>query len=129
MIKREAKFTILFRHWILANPPLFSHAYELKQTQKEYINFNEIKEHQINALMTVAHGEKGILWKLPDDSRGIKPFDMFYLRDEKAYIVIKYPKFFCIIEIDDFIKEKAMGAKSLTSDRAKVIAVTVVDLK
>ncbi len=129
MIKREAKFTVLFRHWMMANPCYECCAFELKQTQKDYINFKEIQEHQIDALMAVKHGAKGLLWKLPDDSRGIKPFDLFYLKNASAYVVIKYPKMFCLIDIDKFCSvKKTSGQASLNSYLAEKIATQVVKL-
>lgn len=135
MIKREALFTVLFRHWVFSHIQKYalqSCAFELKQTQKDYINFHEIKDHQIDALLAVKHGEKGLLWKLPDDSRGIKPFDMFYLYKANAYLVIKYPGFFCVIDIDAFITFRDKNKNkigSLNTSAAKQIATIIVPLE
>lgn len=128
MKKREADFGTLFRHWLKANP-MISAAFELKQVKSNAMPFSAVKEHQIDALMAV-QSKQGILYKAPDDSRGIKPFDFFYLRNALAFIVIKYPKFFVLIEPEDFIKERDVLSKrkSLTSARAKAIAVMCVDL-
>lgn len=129
MIKREANFTNLFRHWLMANP-MWSAGFELKQTRTDSIPFSDVKEHQIDALTAVGEGEKGLLYKAPDDSRGVKPFDLFYLRNADAYVVIKFPDFFCLIDYDVFKKEeKKSKRKSLTTDRAKQIAYQVVQLK
>ena len=123
MIKREANFTVQFRHWLMANP-MYSAAFELKQTTTDSIPFSDVKEHQLEALLTVKHGKKGLLYKAPDDSRSIKPFDLFYLNNTGAYVVIKYPKGFVIIDINDFIQEKEQSKrKSLTWQRAKEIAL------
>lgn len=134
MIKREAKFTVLFRHWLLAQSDHFhfsSCAFELKQTPGDMLPFSDVKDHQIDALIAVKRGEKGLLWKLPDDSRNIKPFDLFYLHAENAWIVIKYGNhFFCLIDIDAFCHErKHSKRKSLTAERAKELAFMVIDLK
>lgn len=127
MKKREADFGILFRHWIKANPQPSS-AYELKATKSNAIAFDSVVPHQILALQA-AKTKYGILYKAPDDSRGIKPFDYFYLRDAFAFIVIKYPSMFCFIEVDTFVEERGLSfRKSLTSERARQIAVRVVDL-
>lgn len=127
MIKREAKFTELFRHYLKAHP-MYSAAFELKQTIKDYISFNVVKEHQVDALM--AAKTKGILYKIPDDSIGIKPFDMVYLKNSPAYVVIKYPNFFCIIDIETFLLEKQRSKKkSLSSSRAKEISIKSIILK
>lgn len=126
-MKREQKFTVLFRHWLMANP-MWSAAFELKQTITDSIPFSDIKEHQLDALLAAAEGDKGLLYKAPDDSRGVKPFDLFYLRNSDAYIVVKYPDGFVIIDVTAFIKEKKESKrKSLTWDRACEIAWKVVD--
>lgn len=130
MIKREAKFTVLFRHWLLAHPLRKSCALELKQTQTDSIPFSAVEEHQIDALIAVKYGDKGLLYKAPDDSRAIKPFDLFYLHWTDAYIVIKYPQGFVIISIESFIGERdSSKRKSLTWERAQVIAFKTVILK
>ena len=126
MIKREAAFTQLFRHWLKANP-MYSAAFELKQTTTDSLPFSDVQEHQMAALMA-AEGE-GLIYKAPDDSRGIKPFDIFYLRHATSYIVIKYPHFFVIILARVFGYEKAMSArKSLTSRRARELSTVCVEL-
>jgi len=123
--KREANFGLTFRHWLKANP-LISGAFELKQTTSNALAFNAVKEHQLDALLA-AESKTGILYKAPDDSQGIKPFDYFYLRNALSFIVIKYPKFFVLIEPERFLKEKEKKErKSLTSQRAKEIATYVV---
>lgn len=127
MKKREADFGILFRSWLKANP-LFSAAFELKQTTSNSFPFSSVEDHQIDALLA-AKSEKGILYKAPDDSRGVKPFDFFYLRGAPAFIVIKYPKNFHIIGVDTFILERERSQrKSLTSERAEAISMITVDL-
>lgn len=130
-MKRESKFQTLFRHWIRANQTLFdSGAFELKQTRTDSLPFSDVAEHQDIALDAVQQVETGLLYKAPDDSAGTKPFDFFYLRDADAWIVIRYPKFFCVIDRDDFIDEKnSSERKSLTSARAKAIATHIVSLK
>ncbi len=133
MIKREAKFTVLFRHWLMANP-MWSAAFELKQTTNDSLPFSAVQEHQLDALLAVSEGAKGLLYKAPDDSRGVKPMDLLYLRNADAYVVIKYPEFFCLIDVDAFIKEKEKSnkkgnRKSLTSDRAQAIAYKVIKTK
>lgn len=127
MKKREADFGVLFRHWLKHNP-MYSGAFELKQTTKTSIPFNSIAEHQLDALQA-ANSKRGILYKAPDDSRGIKPFDYFYLRNAPSYVVIKFPDAFHIISISNFIHEKKTSKrKSLTSERAKQISVKSVNL-
>lgn len=129
MIKREAQFTATFRHWLMANP-MHSCAFELKQTTKNYLPFSEVKEHQVDALLAVKWGKKGLLWKLSDQSQEQKPFDMFYFRGAYAFVVIRYPAKFCIIGIESFVDERDRSArKSLTMERAEEIAWKTVELK
>jgi len=124
MIKREAKFTLLFRHWLKANP-MDSACFELKQTERS-LPFSTVKEHQVNALLA-AKSEQGLLYKVGDDSRGVKPCDLVYFRQAYAYVVIKYSKCWVIIDIDDFVEEKKRSRrKSLLCSRACEIAVEVV---
>ena len=125
-MKREAKFTMLFRHWLRAFPRE-SAAFELKQTTTDSIPFSDVQEHQIDALLAVK--DDVFTYKISDESRGIKPFDMFTLNKAQAYVVIKYPKFFVLIDIDDFVTEKQNSIRrSLTSSRAKEISTQVVEL-
>lgn len=122
MKKREADFGIFFRHWLKANP-MESCAFELKQTRSHRLPFSAVKEHQLEFLLA-AKSDKGILYKIADDSRGIKPFDMFYFRNAEAYVVIKYPECFVMIEPKTFIFERDVlnSEQSLTAERAKEIA-------
>lgn len=125
-IKREAKFTSVFRHWLRANP-MHSAAFELKQTTSFSLPFGTVQEHQLDGLLA-AKGT-GLLYKAPDDSRGIKPCDLLYLREAEAYVVIKYPSFFVLITVDNFIFEKESSPRrSLTTVRAREIASVIVDL-
>lgn len=126
-MKREAEFGRLFRHWIKSVKWLGPAAFELKQTLEHSIPFSDVQPHQIDALRA-AKGE-GLLYKIPDDSRGIKPFDMVYLQSVNAYVVIRYPDFFCLIDVDKFMQEdKRSQRRSLVEFRARTIAAIVVEL-
>lgn len=126
MVKREQRFTILFRHWLMSNP-MWSSAFELKQTTSDSLPFSDVKEHQLDALLAVANSDKGLLYKAPDDSRGVKPCDLLYLINADAYVVIKYPNGFVLIDVDAFIKEKKQSKrKSLLWNRAQDIAYKIV---
>lgn len=126
-IKREANFGTLFRHYMRAHPFAESAAFELKQTREDSLPFSDVQPHQIDALLAVKHSN--LLYKAPDDSRGVKPFDFFYMHQALAYVVIRYPDFFCIIDIDKFIDEdKRSQRRSLVSFRARQISTLVVEL-
>ncbi len=121
MIKREAKFGIYFRKWLKAHP-MRSAMFELKQTTSDSIPFSSVKEHQLNWLLAAKSGH-GALYKPPDFQGVSLPCDYWYLRKADAWIVIKYPKVFCIINIGTFVWEKGLSKrKSLHVDRAKEIA-------
>ncbi len=127
-IRREAQFGLYFRHWLKANP-MPSAAFELKQTTTNSIPFNAVQDHQIDALLAVK-SRKGILYKIPDDSRGIKPFDYFCLSSSYAFVVIKFPAGFVIIDCETFLMEKKRSkSKSLSWMRAQDIAIIVVKKK
>jgi hypothetical protein len=123
--KKEADFGLQFRKWMKENPQMTG-AFELKQTEGS-LPFSSVKDHQLAALLAAKY--KGLLWKIADDSKGVKPFDYFYLREACAYVVIKFPDVVCFIDVDDFILEKAKSIRrSLTSKRAKEMAVISVEL-
>lgn len=124
-MKREQAFTTRFRSYLRANP-MPSSAFELKQTTTDSIPFSVLQEHQADALRACKSSD-GLLYKAPDDSRGVKPFDMFYLRSSFAWVVIKYPKAFHIIDIDTFLLESSRSKRrSLTSARAREISTISV---
>ena len=121
MKKREADFGKQFRAWVRAQKDLPSAAFELKQTTIDYISFSALQDHQEAALLAAT--SSGLLYKAPDDSRGVKPFDFFYLKRTPAFVVIKYPKGFEGITIENFIAEREKSnRKSLTHDRARLIS-------
>lgn len=125
MAKREAEFGLLFRHWLRANPRPVSCAFELKQTTINSLPFSDVQEHQLAALLAVT--DSSLLYKIPDDSRGVKPFDMVYLTHADAFVVIKYPDCFVLIEPQEFIWERDHSErKSLTSERAREICTVYV---
>lgn len=125
MKKREADFGITFRHWVRANPH-FSAAYELKQTSKSCIPFSCLEDHQA-AYLEAIHSSKGVLIRVQGTNG--EP-DYIYLRNEPAYVVIKFPTAFHIISITTWLMEKARSSrKSLTAGRAKEISVTSVNLR
>ena len=128
MKKHEAKFATLFRHWIKRNP-WFCSAFELKHTRgNNYFPFDEVQDHQLAALKASTTKE-GFLYKISDDSLGAKPFDMFFLANARAYVVIRFPEFFCFIDVFVFEKEKKTNKrKSVGEHRAIEIAEKVIHI-
>ncbi len=126
MIKMEAKSSILLRHYLRANP-FHSCSMEVKDTRgKDYLNFSEVKDEQINYGLAIK-GKKGVLIRVEAIAEGMP--DYVYLRNCPAYVVIKYPKLFAIIDIETFVKEKQKSQrKSLTSARASEISIKTINL-
>lgn len=120
---KEAKFSILFRHWIKAHPQK-SCSFEIKQTDSDSIPFSKITQAQIDYGKAIK-SKKGVLLRTQAVAEGMP--DYIYLRNIPANIVIKYPRFFCIIDIDIFDAEKKRSKRrSLTSKRATEIAQKVI---
>ncbi len=122
---KESDFGIELREWLMKNPR-YACSIETKQTAKPYISFNVVEQKQLNFGMAVK-SNKGVLIRV----QGIQgEADYIYLRNNPAYITIKYPKGFVLIDVETFIQEKARSRrKSLTWDRAKEIAIKVVTKK
>ena len=96
MKKAEALFTAKFRIW--AKKHMHTGAFEIKHTRgKDYFNMRELYEHQRMALLA-ADSKEGFAYKIPDDGRAFKPFDMIVFKESDAWVVIAYPKEFVIIE-------------------------------
>ncbi len=120
MKKREASFGILLRHWLKANPEFETSAFELKQTTEDYISFDCFEPGQVDWLQTIK-SNKGVLVRTRGG--GGEP-DYIWMKEDYAYIVIRFPKCFTIIDIDDFLNEQKISErKSLTSERAIEISL------
>ena len=122
---KEKDFQVTFNHWLKS---VFKKTacYELKQTKTDSLPFSDVKDHQIAALSLARWGT--LVYKIPDVGYQ-NPFDCFSLTVVPAYVVIKYPKFFCLIDIDTFILERGRSKrKSLVSSRAKELSTVVVEL-
>lgn len=128
MIKRESKFSVLFRHWILANPIKHSCTFEMKQTVRDRISFSALEMRQWEYSNAIKHGKKGVLMRNVG-GRGEPDYNYYY--QAPAYVVVKYPGFFVVIDIDKWIQEASesqeKGIMSLASKRAREIADWVVD--
>ena len=126
MIKHEAKASILFRHWIKANPQ-YSGTYEAKDSRgKNGLPFAEVKQQQLDYGMA-AKSDKGVLIRILG-SNG-EP-DYGYFRHASAWIVIKYQNALEIIDVETFIRERDRSKmKSLTASRAREISTISVPLK
>ncbi len=125
MKKREANFSLLLRHWIRANPQ-YTCSIETKQTIMDSIGFSEIKKAQIDYALAI-ESDEGVLIRTQAIVEGMP--DYIYLRNEPAFIAIKFKDFFVLIRIGLFLKEKKQSKrKSLTGNRAIEIASITVYL-
>ena len=66
---------------------LGSCAIEVKVTTAKSIPFDAVQEHQLLALN---QARQQFYYKIPDDSRGAKPFDMFILQNASAYVAVAF---------------------------------------
>lgn len=116
----ERNFQVEFGKWIKENMPT-SAVFELKSARGSSLPFLALKEHQEQALLHAKHNK--IYFKIPDVGFQ-NPFDCFVVVAVPAFVVIRYGSGrFYIIDIDDFVKEKAQSERSsLTEERAKEIA-------
>ena len=116
--KKEADFGVTFRHWIEGQMPEGSQSFELKHTRgRDYLPLKEVKPEQIAYGMRIKR--TGELIRV-QGTRG-EP-DYIWIKGP-AWIVIRYPKAFVIIDVDVFSNEKTA---SLTFTRACQIATNVV---
>lgn len=124
--KKEADFGIKFRRWWEKSSHR-SEPYELKDTRgKNSINFSELTDDQITIGLT-AKSPKGVLIRIERGTIGAPDY-VGLINCPHYWIVIKYPNFFCLVDIDVFITESARSKRrSLTSDRAKEITEGMVE--
>lgn len=122
---KERDFQTKFSKWLKYNDDK-SGAFELKITKTNSLAFNSVQDHQREALLHVKHTR--LVYKIPDDSRGSKPFDCFKMVRCYAYVVVYFythgEKEFFMIDIDVWVREEEMSKrKSLTRDRAEEIGI------
>ena len=121
--QREATSSIDLKHWIEKNQK-FTCGLEVKDSAgKDSIPFSVVADKQI-AYANQASGPKGA-WIRVQGVNGEQ--DYIWLINTPSYIVIKYPKCFCIITIGNFLFEKQKSKrKSLTLERAIQIATKII---
>lgn len=105
---------------------MYTCALEMKQTITDSISFSCVTQAQIDWGMAIKSKE-GVMLRVQAVAEGMP--DYIYLREEPAYVVIKFPDRMCIIDIETFDMEKKRSKrKSLTSIRAEAISVCTVPL-
>jgi len=117
MQKHEAKGSVLFRHWIMANPMKIQCWFEMKDSRgNKSFNLKEWKEAQRNFAEALRHSKKGVLVRT-EGTPGLP--DYKYAYQEPTFIVIFYPEGFLIIESETLAMYKG---KSITFEQGEKIA-------
>ena len=125
----EAKFGIEFRKWLKENChgeyDMRSCSLELKHTRgRASLPFDEVKPEQL-AYASQIEGN-GALIRV----QGLKGEpDYIWLTNATAWIVVRYRRFWCMIEAQQFVWERDKGkSKSLSEERARAIASIIVEV-
>ena len=100
--------------------------YELKQTSADSFPFSKIETNQYEGLQ--ATKKEGLVWKLSDEDRRLKPCDTLCIPPLPSYIVIKFEDAFYFIDIDDIVAMRERGEAGITKARANVIAKRILRL-
>ena len=122
MIKKEAKFGIRFRHWLMANPIRVKAWFEHKDTRgAKSFRMAEWKQDQRDMAHAMKYSKKGVLVR----TEGVTGLpDYKYAYQEPTFVVINYPEGFVLIEAETLALEET---KSLSWKKAVEIAWTVVE--
>lgn len=123
-MKHEANFGLLFRSWFRANKKKFeSSVFELKDTRgSTTFNVKEWKEEQRDHALA-CKSDEGNLMRFSSGTTGMPDYGFY--RNAYAYVVIKYPKAFYVIDADDLMEHPH---KTLKETDAWLIAIYKVCL-
>ena len=117
--QKEASSSMDLKHFVERTKPETCSIEEKHTRGKEYLLFSEVKPEQIAFALSIS-SEKGA-WIRTLGQNG-EP-DHIWLKNEPAFIVIRYPKGTVWITIGNFLFEKEKSKrKSLTWERAKEIS-------
>lgn len=123
-MKKEANFNTYFNHW-LKEVYKKTGAFELKQCSGS-LPFSAVAPHQLEALLQVHNGT--LVYKIPDVGYQ-NPFDCLCMAGERAFIVIKYPSCFVLIDPETWqLESKRSKRRSLTEARAKQLSNLTIEL-
>ncbi len=116
--------------------------FELKLCKSKSIRFDDVKKHQVEALLSVREA-KGLFHKISDFPMFAgsqmrfnkpKPFDFFYLRNTPAFVVICFyeprkRKTCYYIDICEWEEEREKSdKKSIREERVLKIALLKIEL-
>lgn len=124
MQKHEANFGLLFRSWFRANKHKFdSSVFELKDTRgSATFNVKEWKGEQRDHALA-CKSDDGNLMRFSSGTTGMPDYGFY--RNAYAYVVIRFPKAFYIIDADDL---NSWHHKSLKEGEAEVLSLYKIDL-
>lgn len=107
----------------------FSVWQELKVSDKKgYFTFAQVKPHQVVRCLDIK--TSGVFIRIVDARVSSKTGvpDYVWVYKQPAYIVIRYPKSWCFIDIETFVMEKERSKrKSLLESRAIEISIKVIN--
>lgn len=123
-MQKEADFSLVFKSWFRANKKKFdSCVFEIKHTRgAATFNVKEWKEEQRDHALA-CKSDEGNLMRFSSGTAGMPDYGFY--RNAYAYVVIKYPKAFYVIDADDLAN---YPHKSLKETDAWLIAIYKVSL-
>jgi len=128
--QEEAEFgTLIVQEYSKGRLFSYPHQLELKDSYgKDSMLFSEVSDIQIIKCLKIKH--EGILIRNTiSSSNGTAGIPDYSWTDKQpCYIVIRYSKSWCFIDIETFVMEKERSKrKSLTEDRARELAIKVIN--
>ena len=123
MFKYEKNFQIKFKKWIEENPPKNTEVYELKLVRSgnfRIASWLKNYPHQARGLMEAK--KHGCYHKLSDQSQDKKPWDCFFIKNSKAFLVIYFNEYrkFIKLDIEDAL---SLTKKSKTTSFSKLLKI------
>jgi hypothetical protein len=128
---RESDMQVLFKKYLEQNPPKRTEVYELKISRGGTLLFDQVKEHQIEALRQAEDSyfyhklsDPPVFYGMNSRFNLKRPFDCFVLRRVKSFLVVwfykpRQKKVFVKIPIKKFLYAKNnLNRKSLPKDMA-----------
>jgi len=128
--QKEADFGLLIaQQYVKGRVFPYPHQLELKDTYgKDSMLFKEVSDLQLIKCLKIKH-EGVLIRNTVVSSNGTAGIPDYCWTDKQAvYIVIRYPKSWCFVDIDTFVLEKERSKrKSMTESRAREISIKVID--
>ena len=123
-MKHEANFGLTFRSWFRANKKKFeSCVFELKHTRgAATFNVKEWKQGQRDHALA-CKSDEGNLMRFSSGTTGMPDYGFY--RNAYAYVVIRFPRAFYIIDADDLARWKL---KSLKESEAEILSIYKIKL-